>query len=109
MDVMFQAKGSKALIIIDANFSGSAPGDIFKVPGEELSNIKDPGYNLHDFRWDHALYAGKKIFKQEFPDDITVFLIEVENTDMGLDLTPVVRQSADRVVELIKNRITAWT
>lgn len=105
MDVMFQARGSSALIIVDANLSGSKPGDIFEVPGEELANIKDPGYNLHDFRWDHALYAGKKIFKEEFPDDVTVYLIEAGNIDMGLSLTDKVSEAGDRVVEKIIRRV----
>ena len=107
MDVMFAAKGSAALIIIDASVSGSLAGDIFEVPGEELRSVKEPGYNLHDFRWQHALHAGKKIFKDGFPDDVSVFLIEAENTGMGLDLTAKVRRAADRVVEIIADRIAA--
>ena len=66
MDVMFQARGSRALIIIDANSSGSKPGSIFEVPGNELEHFPEPSYYLHDFRWDHALYAGRQIFKLKF-------------------------------------------
>ncbi len=105
MDVMFQAKGSDALILIDASQSQSTPGSIFEVPGEELENIPEPGYNLHDFRWDHALYAGRRIFQQDFPDNITVYLIEAASLDFGLGLSDAVRESADRVVAMIKQRI----
>jgi hydrogenase maturation protease len=105
MEVMFQARGSDRLIIIDANKSGSKPGSIFEVPGEELSNVPEPAMGLHGFRWDHALYAGKKIFKSEFPEDVTVFLIEAECLDLGLDLSDSVKNAADRVVEIIVTRI----
>ncbi|BAB73380.1 hydrogenase maturation protease [Anabaena sp. FACHB-709] len=101
MEVMFQARGSKQLVIIDASSTGSEPGAVFKVPGEELAALPEPSYNLHDFRWDHALAAGRKIFPDDFPQDVTVYLIEAANLDFGLELSPVVQQSADLVVEKI--------
>ncbi|KAB8334425.1 hydrogenase maturation protease [Scytonema tolypothrichoides VB-61278] len=101
MEVMFQARGSKKLIIIDASSTNSEPGAIFKVPGKELEALPEPSYNLHDFRWDHALAAGKKIFKEDFPLDVTVYLIEAETLDFGVGLSPVVQHSADLVFEEI--------
>ncbi|ABA23552.1 Peptidase M52, hydrogen uptake protein [Trichormus variabilis ATCC 29413] len=107
MEVMFQARGSKQLVIIDASSTGSEPGAVFKVPGEELAALPEPSYNLHDFRWDHALAAGKKIFPDDFPQDVTVYLIEAANLDFGLELSPVVEKSADvvfeKIVEIIRN------
>ncbi len=108
MDVMFQARGSDQLIVIDANASGSEPGQIFKVPGEELENRPEPSYNLHDFRWDHALYAGRKIYKDEFPDDVLVYLVEAGSLDMGIGLSEAVQSAADRVVELVIEDIQSY-
>ena len=108
MDVMFQARGSDFLIIIDANSSDSEPGSIFKVPGEELENIPDPGYNLHDFRWDNALYAGKRIYKEEFPENITVYLIEAESLKLGIGLSKKVSKAVQRVIAKIKDDVTSY-
>jgi len=94
-----------ALVIVDANSSGSEPGSIFKVSGEELENIPEPSYNLHDFRWDNALFAGKKIFKDDFPKDVTVSLIEAENLSLGIGLTPRVSAAADKVCSILVERI----
>jgi hydrogenase maturation protease len=99
MEVMFQARGSTKLIIIDASSTGSEPGAVFQVPGEELATLPEPSYNLHDFRWDHALAAGRKIFLHDFPQEVTVYLIEAANLDLGLELTPVVQSSADLVFQ----------
>ncbi|TAF10571.1 MAG: hydrogenase maturation protease [Nostocales cyanobacterium] len=111
MEVMFQARGSEKLIILDASCTDSEPGAIFKVPGKELEALPEPSYNLHDFRWDHALAAGKKIFKDEFPQDVTVYLIEAVSLDFGLDLSPVVKHSADLVlaelITIINQNVTA--
>jgi hydrogenase maturation protease len=101
MEVMFQARGSKQLIIIDASSTNSEPGAVFKVPGKELETLPEPSYNLHDFRWDNALAAGRKIFKDDFPEQVTVYLIEAENLGFGLELSPVVKHSADLVFEEI--------
>lgn len=101
MEVMFAAKGSEALIIIDACSSDSEPGTIFEVPGSELEDLPDPGYSLHDFRWNHALAAGRKIFKEAMPTEVTVFLIEAQSLDLGLELSGPVAQA----VESVKRRI----
>ncbi|UKO95950.1 hydrogenase maturation protease [Nostoc sp. UHCC 0870] len=101
MEVMFQARGSKKLVIIDASSTGAEPGAVFQVPGEELAALPEPSYNLHDFRWDHALAIGRKIFQDDFPQEVTVYLIEAANLDFGLDLSPMVQNSADLVFEKI--------
>ncbi len=105
MDVMFQARGSRSLILVDACASGSQPGSVFKVPGEELAHRPEPGYSLHNFRWDHALYAGKKIFGATFPRDVTVYLVEAATTNLGCELSPEVSRAADRVVASIQAQL----
>ena len=105
MGVMFKARGSSALIIVDASSTGSDPGAVFEVPGQELEGKPTQGYNLHDFRWDHALFAGRRIFKDEFPDEVTVFLIEAGSLDLGLELTEPAQSAAERVIETIARRI----
>lgn len=105
MDVMFQARGARQLIIIDASMSGSQAGAIFKVPGRELASEPDASYSLHDFRWQHALTAGRKIFGADFPDDVTVYLIEAKTLAFGLGLSAPVLVSADRVVDEIREII----
>lgn len=105
MGVMFKARGSTSLIIIDACSTGETPGAIFEVPGKELEGEPPDSYNLHDFRWDHALYAGRKIFREEFPDDVTIFLIEAQSLDLGLELSPAVARAAGKVTTTIIERI----
>lgn len=105
MEVMFQARGSKKLIIIDACSTDSEPGTIYKVPGNELEELPEPSYSLHDFRWDHALAAGRKIFKEEFPNDVTVYLIEAETLGLGLEISVSLKDSVEQVIESIKQEI----
>ncbi len=99
MEVMFQAKGSKQLIVIDASSTGSEGGTIFKVPGSELEALPEPTYNLHDFRWHNALAAGRKIFQNNFPEQVAVYLIEAVNLSFGWELSSAVQNAADLVFE----------
>ena len=108
MDVMFQARGANKLMIVDASSSGSEAGALFELPGEELQRVHEPEFGLHDFRWDHALVAGRKIFREQFPSDVTVFLIEAHSLDFGLELSPEVRASACRLVEQLARTIDAY-
>jgi hydrogenase maturation protease len=108
---MFAARGCRTLIVVDACRSGSEPGAVFEVPGDELERRYQPSLNLHDFRWDHALFAGKKIFREQFPSDVVVLLIEVLTTELGIGLSdPVssaVAKVADRIEGLIQSRLLA--
>jgi hydrogenase maturation protease len=108
MEVMFQARGARKLMIVDASISGSEAGAIFTVPGEELRADHEPEYSLHGFRWDHALAAGRKIFREQFPSDVTVYLIEAKSIAVGLEMSAPVRVSADRLVAQIKELIDGY-
>ena len=98
MEVMFQARGASRLIVIDASRSGSPAGAIFEVPGAELQRDHAPSFNLHEFRWDHALAAGRRIFREQFPSEVSVFLIEAQSLELGLELSAPVRAAAEQVV-----------
>ncbi len=108
MDVMFHARGAHKLIIVDAAQTGSEPGAIYEVPGEELAAEREPSYSLHDFRWDHALAAGRKIFRDSFPTDVSVYLIESASLDFGLELSDLVRAAADKVIADIRRIIDEY-
>lgn len=105
LDVMYRARGAKKLVLVDASRSGSQPGAVFEVPGETLASNYEPTYSLHDFRWDHALYAGRKIYGASFPTDVTVFLIEAGELGFGWELSEPVRRAADKVIAQIESMI----
>jgi hydrogenase maturation protease len=108
MEVMFQARGASALLIIDACRSGSPPGAVFTLPGEEIDGAREPTYSLHDFRWDHAIYAGRRIFGAAFPSDLTVYLIEAESLALGTELSASVQSAVGNVCDFIEERVRRW-
>lgn len=109
MAVMFAARGCQTLVVVDACRSGSTPGAVFEVPGAELEQRHQPTLTLHDFRWDHALYAGRRLFADTFPRDVTVFLVEAGTVDFGVGLSPAIADAAvkvgDRIEALVRARL----
>lgn len=108
MEVMFQARGATALIVVDACRSGSDAGAIFRVPGSEISTEHHPAYSLHDFRWDHAVHAGRRIFGADFPADLTVYLIEAGSLQLGTELTAPVSRAVGTVCGHVEQNIRDW-
>jgi hydrogenase maturation protease len=102
MDVMFHLEGARRVILIDAAQTGSMPGTLYRVPGAELAALPPPSsLSLHNFRWEHALAVGRMIYKDRFPTDISVYLIQVASLDYGLELSPAVRAGAEQIAALI--------
>ena len=108
MSVMYRARGATHLIIIDARIPEGSPGAIYEVPGEVLETPPKQSLNLHDFRWDNALYAGRKIYGDDFPSSIMVLLIEAETLDLGLGLSTQVGEAAKKAETRIRETVDSW-
>ncbi|GAW34860.1 hydrogenase 2 maturation protease [Roseovarius sp. A-2] len=109
MSVMYSARGATHLIIVDARVPDGNPGAIFEVPGEVLEAPPKQSLNLHDFRWDHALFAGRRIYGEDFPGDVSVFLIEAATLELGLGLSAAVSHATEAVETRIRELIKGWS
>ena len=101
MDVMFHVRGAERVVIVDACRSGGEPGAVFRLPGREAMTPTEHGFTLHGLRWDHALYAGSKMFGDGFVDHTEVILVEAGTLDFGLTLSAPVQAAAEHVAQLL--------
>jgi hydrogenase maturation protease len=102
MDVAFKMRGADQVIIVDAARTGATPGTLYKVPGAELEQLPPvTGIHLHAFRWDHALAFGRWLLKEEYPTNITVYLIEGECFEFGAMLTPAVAGRMEALAQML--------
>jgi hydrogenase maturation protease len=104
MDVAFQMRGVPEVILVDACSSNSEPGSIFCVPGAEVELPPLQGLNLHAFRWDHALAFARWLLKEDYPKNITVYLIEAAQFEFGAVLSPAVDRALDRLAQILLAR-----
>ncbi|NBC57350.1 MAG: hydrogenase maturation protease [Bacteroidetes bacterium] len=103
-EVLFGLKGHQKIILVDAVLNTNEPvGTLFKVPAEEVMRApqEDPMVFLHGMKWDQALSYAKKILGEDYPEDIQVYLVAVENTKLEVDLSQPVKDAGDKVVSLI--------
>lgn len=101
MDVAFAMRGASRVVVVDASRIGVEPGTVHRVPGSELTDLAPPEGNLHRFRWDQALGFAQWLLKEEYPDDVTVWLIEGASFEPGAPLTPAVEAAVAQVAEAI--------
>ncbi len=107
MDVAFAMRGAQQVIVVDASRVGVDPGTVHKVPGSELTDLRPPDGNLHRFRWDQALGFAQWLLKDEYPEDITVYLVEGESFEAGEPLTPAVQAAVEKIADVISDDLTA--
>ena len=103
-EVLFQLQGHDRLILVDGTInSGEEVGTLFKLPAQEvMSSVQDdPMVFLHSLKWDQALSYAKKILQDQFPDDIQVYLIAIDNTKLEVGMSESVENAGQKVSELI--------
>ena len=109
-EVLFKLKGHQRILIVDATInSGEPAGTIFKVPAGEIMRApeNDPMVFLHGLKWDQALSYAKKIMGQEYPSDIKVYLVAVDNTRLEIELSDRVKEAGDKVVNYILDDVNS--
>lgn len=109
-EVLFQLKGHNRILIVDAVVNtGEPPGTLYKVPAEEVMKApeEDPMVFLHSLKWDQALSYASRILLDEYPEDIQVYLIAVDNTRLEVDLSSEVKEAGDKVVNLMLEELNA--
>lgn len=111
MDVSFQMRGARRVVLVDAASTGAEPGTVYRVPGPAVEDLPPlTGLHTHSFRWDHALAFARWLLGEDYPSDVTVYLIEIAQLDAGADLSEPVRVAMDRVLELVRAEpaFTPW-
>jgi hydrogenase maturation protease len=103
MDVAFQMRGAERVIIVDASRTGADPGTVFKVPGPAVEDLPPlTELHTHSFRWDNALAFARWLLGDDYPSDVTVYLIEATAFEPGAALGPEVEAAMHRVLRLIR-------
>ena len=107
-EVLFKLKGHQKIILVDAVVNtGEPPGTLYKLPAEEVlrTPVDDPMVFLHSLKWDQALSYAKKILGTEYPSDIQVYLIAVDDTRLEMNLSEPVRLAGERVIAMIEKEL----
>ncbi|MEL6140289.1 MAG: hydrogenase maturation protease [Bacteroidota bacterium] len=111
-EVLFQLQGHQRIILIDAVInSNEPPGTLFQLPATKVNAAiqDDPMVFLHALKWDQALSYAKKILRDDYPKDINVYLIAVDNTRLEVGLSAVVQAAGDRLLTILEKNLRTVT
>ncbi len=62
---------------------------------------------LHGLKWDQALSYARKILTDDYPTDITVYLVAISDTRLEMQLSEPVKAAGDKLVNRIAEDILA--
>ena len=103
-EVLFKLKGHERIILIDAVINTEEQvGTTFKLPAAELeAQIEDdPLVFLHSLKWNQALSYARKMLANDYPKEVEVYLIAIEDTRFNVGMTAEAKKGGDKVVHLI--------
>lgn len=103
-EVLFQLIGHNRIILVDAVVNTGDPvGTLYKLPAAEIeSQIEDdPMVFLHSLKWSQALSYAKKMLGPDYPNDIHVYLIAIDDTRFNVGMTGEAIKAGDKLVELL--------
>jgi hydrogenase maturation protease len=103
-EVLFQLQGHDRLILVDAVVnSGEPDGTQYLLPASavEASIMDDPMVFLHALKWDQALSYARKILREAYPEDVSVYLISVTNIRLEVGLSDTVKAAGEAVAQRI--------
>jgi hydrogenase maturation protease len=101
IDVALEMAGADEVFIVDACTSGSGPGEIFELSGDDLAVPPPGGMNLHALRWDSAIAFARWQLKDRYPKRVTVILIEAAGFELGAPPSVPVRDSIEAVARAL--------
>lgn len=106
-DMVSFLEGAQKIIIVDGVKSQAKCGTIYRVAldGEEIAPDCMEHISTHELNWEDTLAVGKKILGAQFPKKITFFGIEIENIETGLGLSPALKESLSKVVNVIQKEL----
>ena len=107
MDVAFRMRGVGRVVLVDAARSGGGePGTLYRLDGSDVEQLPAlETLNLHSFRWDHALAFARWLLKDDYPDEIVVYLIEAAAFEFGEPLSEPVAAAMERLVDRLLDEL----
>jgi hydrogenase maturation protease len=103
-EVLFKLRDYSRIILIDAVINTEEPvGTVFKLPASEVeAEIEDdPMVFLHSLKWSQALSYARKMLGDDYPEDVEVYLIAIEDTRFNVGMTQEAQKGADKVAAIL--------
>jgi hydrogenase maturation protease len=105
MDLLDIIAGRDHLILVDAVATGSTPGTVARLEGEEIPAVFRTKSSPHQLGLQDVLALLRLL--DASPAHVTVIGVQPASLDIGLELSPVVAARLDEMVEMVADELAA--
>ena len=71
----------------------------------EREATDDPLVFLHALKWDQARRYARQILRDDYPEDVEVYLVAIENTRLDAPMSEAVETAAEEVVAALADEL----
>lgn len=107
-EVLYKLRDHDRIILVDAVInSDDEVGSVYRLPASEVEEEieEDPLVFLHGLKWHQALSYSRKILGEDYPKDVEVYLISIEDTRFNVGISENAKKGAERVIGLLSQRL----
>lgn len=106
LDILPRLEGIGRLLIVDAVETGSAPGTLVRLSGDEIPLALETRLSPHQMGLKDLLAVS--LLMGHEPAEIVLIGIQPGSIEMGTELTPAVDEQIDCILENILGELSRW-
>ena len=106
LDLLYYLEGVSHLLIVDAVEMGDPPGALARIVGDQVPAYLSLKMSPHEIGLPDMLFAAK--LRDLYPEEVVVWGMQPETTEVGLDLSPQVAAQVDALVAKILEELEQW-
>lgn len=106
LDLLSMLESARSLLIIDAIYTGGAPGGIVRLEGQAIPSALALKMSMHQMGIQELLALGS--LRGTLPTRVVLWGMQPEAMDWGLELTPSVAAGLDELVAAVAGELVAW-
>ena len=106
LDLLPIFQDSRKVLIIDAVDFGKPPGHVGTIEGKNIPSVLSAKLSVHHIGLSDVLFASTLM--NDIPPEVCLIGIQPKNLDVGLDMTPEVRENFDTLVSMAIKKLADW-
>jgi len=106
LDLLPRLEGVERLLILDALDMGGAPGELFRIEGEEVPRAFASKLSVHQMGLQDLLAVAE--LQGHLPRELVVWGVQPACIEMGLELSPPVEAAIEAAVAAVVGELRAW-
>jgi len=106
LDLLPRLEGIDRLVILDAINMDAAPGEVFRLEGEEVPRAFANKLSVHQMGVQDLLAVAE--LQGYCPPELVVWGVQPESIEMRIGLTEAVQPALEKVVRAVVGELEAW-